>query len=145
MICPSCKGAGESRGIACGPGGCDLRAFKCFTCKGAREITDEHAARIEYGRLMSQDRIRRRLTVREEAARLGCGLGEWSRIEHGDEPETEEGRRALASRREERLQPPPEHLEPTHAYRAPADWPGALCVDCGRTSTAAIHATVATT
>jgi hypothetical protein len=138
MICPSCKGAKESRGIACGPAGCDVRSFKCFTCAGSGEITEEHAARVEYARLMRHDRVRRRLTIREEAARLGCDFAEWSRIEQGSEPETKEGRLALASRRSERLQAPPEHIPDRHAFESSEGW--ALCSRCGKTSTADVHA-----
>jgi hypothetical protein len=138
MICPSCKGARESRGIACGPSGCAVRTFRCFTCHGSGEITEAHAARIEYGELMRHDRIRRRVTQREEAARLGCGVGEWSRIEHGGEPETDEGRRALTARQGERLRPQPENVPDRHAFEAPEGW--ALCTRCGKTGTADVHA-----
>lgn len=141
MKCPSCKGARESRGIACGPAGCAVRTFKCFTCGGSGEITEAHAVRIEYGELMRQDRIRRRVTQREEAARLGCGLGEWSRIEHGGEPETEEGRRALNARREERLRPPPEDVPDRHPYQPAEGWTASLCTRCGKTKAADVHAT----
>jgi hypothetical protein len=99
VTCPSCKGRKGGDALVCGPGVSGMRWMPCSTCKATGEVTPEHVARIEYGRLMRQDRFRRRLTQREEASRLGCGLGEWSRIEHGDEPETEEGRQALAARR----------------------------------------------
>lgn len=136
--CPSCKGNKGGEAFVCGPNVHGLRWTPCSTCNATGEITEEHLARIEYGRLMREDRIRRRLTVREEAKRLGVSsMAEWSGIENGREPETEEGRKALELRRGERLQPPPE--EPKHAYRAPADWPGGLCLDCGRTKGAGVH------
>lgn len=98
--CPSCHGDGQT-GLsfihyASGPGRIDR--LRCFTCKGEKQITEEHAARIERGKLMYRERIGRGKTLREDAARLGCDFGEWSRIEHGSEPETEAGRRALETR-----------------------------------------------
>jgi hypothetical protein len=137
IICPSCKGAGQSHGIMCGPAGCRTGALKCSTCDGSGVVTHEHLARIEYGRLMRQDRVRRRLTLREEAARLGCGFAEWSRIECGNEPETKEGRHALAARRGERLRPPREDVPDRHAFTASEGW--TLCTLCGKTSTADVH------
>ena len=98
ITCPRCKGKRETHGIACGPGGCQTGAMKCFTCKGEGQITEEHAARITTGEFMRKGRVSRRVTLREEAARLGVGLAEWSHIEQGDEPETEAGRVAYRVR-----------------------------------------------
>lgn len=101
VTCPSCKGKGGGWGIMCGPGGDRMGSLPCFLCKGAKQITEEHAARYAMGRRMYRERIARRVTVREEAARLGVGFGEWSRLEHGGVPETKEGALALATRLEE--------------------------------------------
>lgn len=51
--------------------------------------------------IIRQDRIARRLTIRDEGARLKVDFPEWSRIEAGREPETESGKRALAIRYQE--------------------------------------------
>ena len=92
MVCPACQGRGESHGIMCGPAGCRTGALRCHTCKGTGEITEDHAARIKLAKRMRRERVdSRRVTLREEASRLGCDLGEWSRIEDGGEPETEAG------------------------------------------------------
>lgn len=140
ITCPSCKGSKGGNALVCGPGVSGVRWMPCSTCKATGTVTHAHLVRIEYGRLMCQDRIRRRSTVREEAARLGCGLGEWSRIEHGDEPETEEGRRALGVRRGEELKPPPENMPDRHRYQAAEGWPNSLCTRCGKPGTADVHA-----
>lgn len=94
ITCPRCNGKRETHGIMCGSSGCHTGAMKCFTCKGEGQITETHAERITIGRRMRQGRVARRVTVREEAARLGADFAEWSQIEQGDEPKTEAGRRA---------------------------------------------------
>jgi hypothetical protein len=137
ITCPSCKGRKGGQAMVCGPNVHGMRWMPCSTCKATGQVTEAHLARIEYGRLMRQDRIRRHMTMREEAARLGCGIGEWSRIEHGDEPETEEGRRALELRRGEQLRPPPEHIPERHKYESPAGW--VLCSRCGKGPLADVH------
>lgn len=140
LTCPSCKGRKGGTAFVCGPGSDGMRWMACSTCKGSGEVAEEHAARIQYGRLMVADRRRRNLTLREEAARLGVSFGEWSRIENGGEPETDEGRRALETRRGERLRPPPEHIPDRHVYEAPAGgW--TLCARCGKGPLADVHVT----
>lgn len=102
VTCPSCKGAKESFVMACGPGGGRYGMMSCDRCSGTGEITEEYAERIKLHRRLREDRVNVRcVSQREEAARLGCGVGEWSRIEYGKEPVTEEGRRALAVRLKE--------------------------------------------
>jgi hypothetical protein len=99
FVCPSCDGRKETFVMACGPKGGWQGYRPCDRCKGTGEITKEHVERIRLGKIMREDRVNaRRVTQREEAARLGCGIGEWSQIEYGKEPETEEGRKALETR-----------------------------------------------
>lgn len=97
-ICPRCNGQKGGKAFMCGPGSCGLAWADCSTCKGSGEVTDIGLLRIKQADKMAADRRQRRATLREEAARLGCGLGEWSRIEHGRKPETLAGALALAKR-----------------------------------------------
>lgn len=85
----------------CGPGSGRYGRIPCSTCKESGQITEAQAAMIEQARMLGRDRVDRRMTIREEAARLGCHYAEWSRIEHGREPETEAGQKALRIRLEE--------------------------------------------
>lgn len=129
--CPRCNGKRETHGIMCGPGGCQTGAMKCFTCKGEGQITEEHAARIPIGKRMSKGRVARRVTVREEAARLGADFAEWSQIEQGDEPKTEAGRRAY----EARLLELDGEQQAEDAKAAEAERHGVKC-SCGKPMTA---------
>jgi hypothetical protein len=91
MICPSCNGAKrlfafwdgrDKDGKATSGSG----MVNCFTCDGAGEITEEHARRIAAGRARMEARIARRVTLKEEADRLGITPAELSAIESGREP-----------------------------------------------------------
>src|SRR5438876_8797506 len=101
MICPTCGGSGETRGIACSTAGCHTRTMKCFTCRGVGKISTEGSARMELSEMIRKDRIARSLTIRDEGKRLDVDFAEWSRIEAGRLPETERGRKALATRYQE--------------------------------------------
>jgi len=84
LTCPKCKGAGENFAVMCGPSGGRTGNVRCSTCKGAGVISEKHAAFIEQGEKMKQDRQSRDLSHREEAKRLGLSAAEYSRLEHGD-------------------------------------------------------------
>jgi hypothetical protein len=101
FICPGCNGRKETFVMACGPKGGWQGYRPCYRCGGTGEVTEGDLKRIEVARKLRQDRIERRLVLREEAARLGVSFPEWSRIENGKETETEEGRRALEIRLKE--------------------------------------------
>lgn len=98
VICPRCEGKGSGFSIMCGPKGCRTGDRKCSTCSGDGSITEDHANRIKVGETMRQDRIKRNATIREDATRLGCDFGEWSRIEFGRAPETDSGLSAYSKR-----------------------------------------------
>lgn len=100
VLCPHCHGKGESMAFVCGTH-CDYRPVKCSTCGGSGRITTEQVSRMAEAEVIRKDRIARRLTLRKEGARLGVGFAEWSRIEAGQLPETDEGRSALETRRSE--------------------------------------------
>jgi hypothetical protein len=101
FICPSCDGRKETFVMACGPKGGWQGYMPCNRCEGTGEVTEGDLGRIELARKIRHDRIERRVVMREEAARMGVSLGEWSRIENGKGPETEEGRKALETRLKE--------------------------------------------
>jgi hypothetical protein len=87
MICSRCAGEGEVRLLVCGTR--DGRVFSawrthlCLTCGGMGAISDEQWVRQERGRLLREDRIGRRVTLREEASRLGISPQALSKIEWG--------------------------------------------------------------
>lgn len=101
MICPKCEGRKGGDAFVCGRNVGGIRWMTCSTCKGTGEITDEQNDRIQEGRAFAVERMDRRQTVRKEAERLGCSVVEVSDIEHGREPQSEAGKKALLKRRAE--------------------------------------------
>lgn len=88
MICPSCGGRKQvARFIDCtDKRQSGMSVSNCFTCRGTGEITDDHAARIEFGKVLRSDRIANGIGIRQEAARLGMTPQALSAIENGREP-----------------------------------------------------------
>lgn len=88
MKCPDCLGRGTVTALLCGRGiNCRERELPCRICDGSGTITEEIQARIDAGKAMRADRIRRGLSQREEAARLGITPQELSKREAGRLPE----------------------------------------------------------
>jgi hypothetical protein len=89
MTCPECRGKKTLEAVVCGRqhdrSFCRTRRLPCHVCQGTGAITEEHAARIEAGEKMRKDRISRRLSLREEAARLGIDQVTLSHREQGRE------------------------------------------------------------
>ena len=84
MKCPSCEG--EKRIMALvkyADKPCEYTQINCSTCLGTGEITEEHWKRIERGKVMREDRLRRSLSQSEEAKRLGMTHIAYSKLEHG--------------------------------------------------------------
>jgi hypothetical protein len=81
IVCPECKGAGETTGMGC-PG---FRPVKipCFLCKGEKQISEERLQWIATGEAMRQDRRKRGVSLREEAKRLGIGPSDLTDMEFG--------------------------------------------------------------
>ncbi len=86
VTCPDCKGEGKLYGLLCsgGHGGpAHIGSIPCPRCKGKSTITKEDLERIAAGKLIREDRIRRRVTMRAEANRLGIDVLEYSKLESG--------------------------------------------------------------
>lgn len=87
MICSRCAGEGECRvrvyGTRDGRTFCEWRTHLCLDCGGMGTISDEQWVRQERGRLLREDRIGRRVSLREEAARLGLSPRQLSQMEWG--------------------------------------------------------------
>ena len=81
--CPYCRGRGFVTGITCNQGGCHDRSRECAVCLGYGEITVHYAERIADGERRRQDRIRRGLSLKKEAARLQMLPEILNDIEHG--------------------------------------------------------------
>lgn len=87
--CPRCHGTGSSTVLACGirsDGGrfSETRQLPCTTCRSSGRISEERAAAMNAGERLCEDRIRRGVSQREEAARLGITREELSRRELGE-------------------------------------------------------------
>lgn len=60
----------------------------CMMCKGAGEITADHAERIKIGKLMRDERVARGVGLLEASKALGCSPAELSGVERGDLPKS---------------------------------------------------------
>ncbi len=83
VVCPSCRGAKAGFGVACGPKGCRPARFTCDFCKGEGEVSAEAAERWHKGSAMREARVKRGLTLFEEASILGVDPIVLNDIEHG--------------------------------------------------------------
>ena len=80
-VCPTCEGKNEIFGIGC-PGFKPI-LITCHTCNGKGEITDVQIERMKDGEKLRQERLKRRMSLRNEAKRLNINVIELSDIEHG--------------------------------------------------------------
>lgn len=90
LECPACRGRGQVQlhvfgHRADGSHFSGPRISACTLCRGSGAITTERAALVAEGERRREDRKARRLSLREEAARLGITPQELSRIENGRE------------------------------------------------------------
>lgn len=83
--CPDCQGRGEHGGMACSGGGATLRrvAIPCEVCGGTGTVDAAQRQRYEAGRQQREERLSRRMTLREEAKRRGIKPYDLSRQELG--------------------------------------------------------------
>lgn len=82
--CPHCAGEGELQQFAIGRGGrCELVLRPCALCEGRGRVDAAALERVRAGRRLRADRVRRGVTLWEEARRRGLGAGELSAIERG--------------------------------------------------------------
>jgi hypothetical protein len=83
--CPDCQGRKGRTAYAC-PGFRPIH-MPCEACSATGELTAEQAEKMTTARAageqMRQERIARRETLRDAAARLGVDVARYSRIEHG--------------------------------------------------------------
>lgn len=84
IICSHCKGRKSYPSFVTTRKGCSLQEIDCFTCKGVGSITEDHYDRIIKGETIRLDRIERKLSLRQEALRLGIKPIELARLERGE-------------------------------------------------------------
>lgn len=84
ITCRHCKGRKTYQSFVRVKGKCSFQEIDCFTCKGAGSITEEHSNRIIRGETIRLDRINRKLSLRQEALRLGMKSIELARLERGE-------------------------------------------------------------
>jgi hypothetical protein len=82
--CPVCTGTGKSGPVFVEytdrPG--EMRIVNCFTCKGRKVVPASFDPKK--GRILRDDRIKRGLSLRQEAKRLGISAAELSKMERDD-------------------------------------------------------------
>jgi hypothetical protein len=83
VVCPSCRGAKAGYGIACSDRGCRAGEIACDFCKGEGQVSSEAGERWHKGRVLRDARVKRGLTLFEEAAILGIEPIVLNDIEHG--------------------------------------------------------------
>ena len=81
--CPGCQGRGTNRVLANLGGHCEQRDINCLKCRGKGTITETMLTWAARGEAMRQDRISRKVSLREEAERLSIPPVELSQMEHG--------------------------------------------------------------
>lgn len=89
MQCPGCKGKGTVFGhMNTGPNSSKHQwgDMQCMTCRGSREITQNHADWIEAGQKLYRQRLNSGETLGDAAARQGMTPAQLSAIEHGRLP-----------------------------------------------------------
>ena len=81
MECPRCKGEKVIHGFGC-PGFKPI-AIPCPQCDGSGSVISEMAQWIEHGKKLRDERVKRRITLREMAKFKGLSAVELSDIELG--------------------------------------------------------------
>lgn len=78
LDCPLCAGQGQVTGIGC-PGFKPI-LLKCHNCNGTGKVDKD---KLENGQRMKTDRLNRKMTLRDEAKRLGVTPIVLSGMENG--------------------------------------------------------------
>jgi hypothetical protein len=99
--CPQCSGKGRNTGFISTSTGHFFGSIKCRFCEGTGTIAQALFERIQSAKVMQAERRQRRLTPREEAARLNVDFSEWLRIESGLMPISEAGQQGWLLRLKE--------------------------------------------
>ena len=84
MRCSTCGGEGTLSGlIKPTSGACYLGSLPCPSCKGTGAVAAVQAQQMAEGERRRLDRIRRGVSLKEEALRLGISPAALSDFEHG--------------------------------------------------------------
>lgn len=78
--CRPCRGSGEVTVYACP--GFIAREVRCSDCRGTGKIDDARAEELNAGLRRRADRLKRGLSQRQEAERLGMDVVAYSRMEN---------------------------------------------------------------
>jgi len=82
-LCPTCSGAKELQGIACGGPSAGPFRMACYDCGGTGEVADIRAIWAREGDQLRATRAARDLSLREAARWVGVTAAEWSAAEFG--------------------------------------------------------------
>ena len=82
-LCPFCEGLGWTNSHVYGRGISGWKQLVCQACGGRGEVDEPTRARMERGKLMREDRVRRGVTLKQEADRLGISAAALSKREWG--------------------------------------------------------------
>jgi uncharacterized Zn finger protein len=88
MTCPDCSGTGYTVALVkyqggCFDGGCLEARLICRRCNESGSVTEQQHEAYKRGKAMREDRRRRRVSMHEEAERLGLSLKDYNDLEHG--------------------------------------------------------------
>lgn len=83
ITCPSCDGRKGGNAFVCGPNTGGLCWMPCSFCHGSGKVWSYNGTQYRVGRELSEERREKNYTVREIAALYGCGMADWSNLEHG--------------------------------------------------------------
>lgn len=87
VICPHCDGATDRQALVCGTRDgerfAEVRAMQCVTCEGAGTVTEDHVERIRQGKQLHDDRVAKRIGIREVAWQARVDPADVSKVERG--------------------------------------------------------------
>ena len=95
VVCPSCGGAKTGYRISCSDRGCRTGEITCDFCKGEGQVSSEASERWHKGDALRKARVKRGLTLFEQAAILGVEPMVLNDIEHGRRSSDELNNRSM--------------------------------------------------
>lgn len=89
--CPACSGRGKNWGFIDAIGSNGRRVgrsgeFECSTCRGAGLVPQEFVRQQELARLLADDRVKRGVSLRDQAAFFGLDPMRYNSMERGHKP-----------------------------------------------------------
>ena len=86
ITCPACRGSKVGFAVMCSEGKCRTGSIACSVCNGAGQISSELAERMRKGDVMRKTRVKRGITIMQQADFLGVDPKLLNDVEFGRLP-----------------------------------------------------------